>query len=821
MKAMAMHHVIQVCGRNQFLYDANWPNRECDKKPKKNISFAVIDYQPICQYNEDCPPTKLCDRLNRRCINPCLVDSCGLNAECTPFNHGIECRCLDGFVGNPYIECSHLQGCRSDSECSSSEACVNGQCGSPCKCGANALCDVIDHRPICLCPNGYTGDAIIGCAPPSNPCDPNPCGVNAFCELDRGNPICFCPKGLTGNPFKNCSKLIRFLLSSPFIPFPIILLIYRFSFSKLKFQKVTNATRIHADQIVVVASSMTHRSASVCQNSRELHRWHRVKYRQIHAIHRRAVLTHSARAWVTDLLSVHVCTATSKARIRFVVAWSQEIHANQTHAVMVHRAMSHEIQFASAPKVSSAIHSANAICRQSCPNCVVQDRVAKMPTVMCQTIVNNASVVQVSWAIRTSDVANKHVLHANQIHADQMLNASSQQMDTVYADAQTVWAAIQRALAAAETMNVTSTKNAQLTKLALAIGVAIHAPDLVALVHCAKWKNTIRFASARMAWPAIHWYVATWPTKRIVHRAHQVHAVSTLNAMYWAIVPSARAYRAIWAIHRVDAIPNAWSIQIVPAIRHASIHVARNLARRPLVASMPNVVSSITPQIATVAADTWAMHSSSVYRFRQLQIHRQHRANRRHVASATRATCTVMVLLFVIHAPTRTATIVPAVGQNVYGTPIVNSAEPAWDNDVLIHARGHAAKMHCAQSSITIRFVRVRMVCKAIHSSTVQCRWRHRAMFPLRAIRSNADRIRSAVNKTESWPVFVRVVTLEIRWSAAVQNALSIPTVRWIVRARTWSAWIRASVPVALVPNVKSSTISLCAIVQPTTLATH
>lgn len=171
------------------------------------VVLSVIDYQPICQYNEDCPPTKLCDRLNRRCINPCLVDSCGSHAECTPFNHGIECRCLSGFVGNPYVECSHLQGCRSDSECSSSEACINGQCGSPCQCGANALCDVVDHRPICLCPNGYTGDALIGCAPPTNPCDPNPCGLNAFCELDRGNPICFCPKGLTGNPFKNCSKL--------------------------------------------------------------------------------------------------------------------------------------------------------------------------------------------------------------------------------------------------------------------------------------------------------------------------------------------------------------------------------------------------------------------------------------------------------------------------------------------------------------------------------------------------------------------------------------------------------------------------------------
>lgn len=228
--------------------------------------LAVVDYQPICQYNEDCPPTKLCDRLNRRCINPCLVDSCGLNAECAPSNHGIECRCVNGFVGNPYVECSHLQGCRSDSECSSSEACVNGQCGSPCKCGANALCDVEDHEPICLCPNGYTGDAVIGCVPPSNPCDPNPCGLNAFCELDRGNPICFCPKGLTGNPFKNCSKLRYRQLG-----FFYFLFIFFFIF-KLKSQKETNAIQIRVDQIVVAALSTIHRNASVCQNTKDRHR---------------------------------------------------------------------------------------------------------------------------------------------------------------------------------------------------------------------------------------------------------------------------------------------------------------------------------------------------------------------------------------------------------------------------------------------------------------------------------------------------------------------------------------------------------------------
>lgn len=101
-----------------------------------------------------------------------------------------------------------MKGCRADSECDSSEACINGKCASPCNCGPGAICDVFNHRAICKCLPGYEGNPATGCLTPQNPCDPNPCGINAMCEIDNGNPICFCPKGLTGNPFKNCSKFI-------------------------------------------------------------------------------------------------------------------------------------------------------------------------------------------------------------------------------------------------------------------------------------------------------------------------------------------------------------------------------------------------------------------------------------------------------------------------------------------------------------------------------------------------------------------------------------------------------------------------------------
>lgn len=70
------------------------------------IIFVAVVIGSMCQYNEDCPPDKLCDRLNRVCKNPCQVDSCGTGAECTPVQHGVECRCPIGATGNPYIECN-------------------------------------------------------------------------------------------------------------------------------------------------------------------------------------------------------------------------------------------------------------------------------------------------------------------------------------------------------------------------------------------------------------------------------------------------------------------------------------------------------------------------------------------------------------------------------------------------------------------------------------------------------------------------------------------------------------------------------------------
>lgn len=54
-------------------------------------------------------------------------------------------------------------GCTSDSDCPSSEACINRVCRNPCNCGSNANCLVQNHRPICSCEAGFEGNPNIAC----------------------------------------------------------------------------------------------------------------------------------------------------------------------------------------------------------------------------------------------------------------------------------------------------------------------------------------------------------------------------------------------------------------------------------------------------------------------------------------------------------------------------------------------------------------------------------------------------------------------------------------------------------------------------------
>ena len=54
-------------------------------------------------------------------------------------------------------------GCEADEECPLDKACHNTLCVNPCQCGINAECTVINHKPLCYCPPGYSGNPEVEC----------------------------------------------------------------------------------------------------------------------------------------------------------------------------------------------------------------------------------------------------------------------------------------------------------------------------------------------------------------------------------------------------------------------------------------------------------------------------------------------------------------------------------------------------------------------------------------------------------------------------------------------------------------------------------
>lgn len=137
---------------------------------------VVIPIPPGCTTDSDCPSSEAC--INRLCRNPC---DCGTHASCFVQNHRPVCSCQEGFEGNPNIAC-HTVGCRIDSECGSGKACINGNCINPClikdRCGVNAECFVYQNQAECRCLSGYRGN-------PNEFCRVVGCFANNDCPSDR------------------------------------------------------------------------------------------------------------------------------------------------------------------------------------------------------------------------------------------------------------------------------------------------------------------------------------------------------------------------------------------------------------------------------------------------------------------------------------------------------------------------------------------------------------------------------------------------------------------------------------------------------------
>jgi hypothetical protein len=94
---------------------------------------------------------------------PCNPSPCGPNAICTERNGAANCECIAEYIGNPFESCR--PECVLSTECDRSKACLKNKCRDPCPgtCGQNARCDVVNHIPVCSCPEGYTGDPFSHC----------------------------------------------------------------------------------------------------------------------------------------------------------------------------------------------------------------------------------------------------------------------------------------------------------------------------------------------------------------------------------------------------------------------------------------------------------------------------------------------------------------------------------------------------------------------------------------------------------------------------------------------------------------------------------
>lgn len=95
-------------------------------------------------------------------VDPCYPSPCGPNSQCREINGQAVCSCVIGYLGVPP---SCRPECTINSDCNLNEACTNQKCHDPCRgvCGIGAICRVYNHKPICSCPTGLTGNPFTSC----------------------------------------------------------------------------------------------------------------------------------------------------------------------------------------------------------------------------------------------------------------------------------------------------------------------------------------------------------------------------------------------------------------------------------------------------------------------------------------------------------------------------------------------------------------------------------------------------------------------------------------------------------------------------------
>jgi hypothetical protein len=134
---------IRVCGQNSQCIEST-------VGPVCRCLAGYVGNPPNCKA---CVSAFECGKsdqtcLNGRCVHACTTMHCSSNAVCVVEEGNPECKCLKGYEGDGLTDCvkvktpMNLTMCENDTECISTEACINGKCQSPCMgtCGNAAEC---------------------------------------------------------------------------------------------------------------------------------------------------------------------------------------------------------------------------------------------------------------------------------------------------------------------------------------------------------------------------------------------------------------------------------------------------------------------------------------------------------------------------------------------------------------------------------------------------------------------------------------------------------------------------------------------------------
>jgi len=209
----------------------------CNEGYRGNGVDGCVRGECVSLQHHQCPDDRAC--YDSSCIDPCGPTFCGggpccvSNAICRGKDHKAECSCPPGTEGDarlggscrPSSNTRHNNGQRISASGTSSSKSV---C-SPNPCGLDAVCNPGSDstgrsRPVCTCPKGYRGNALVQCRRGEclsdsecpnhlgcfdyrcqDPCN-GACGINADCQAKNHGPVCACPSGYEGDPLTSCFR---------------------------------------------------------------------------------------------------------------------------------------------------------------------------------------------------------------------------------------------------------------------------------------------------------------------------------------------------------------------------------------------------------------------------------------------------------------------------------------------------------------------------------------------------------------------------------------------------------------------------------------